>query len=410
MVLTACRLTPFCSTIALLAGATPAAAQQLDRATPLIEAPAEYNATPLQLGRLSAYFGADARLEYDSNIYALPSNKIDDERATVSPWVNLQYKDDRFDISGRARAAVRRYFSNKRENSEAGTTRLDGTYRFSDSDVLTLGGGWTRLVEERGEPESLTSPGTSPRKYDQLLGEAGFSHEGARIILGVKGSVLRNNALPIVDAERDYTQYGGSARVGYRLSGIVNIFGEGFATRRNFRLPVDSSGVDRDSKTYGARAGVAFEPGGLIRGEAAVGVFRFKPDDPAQSSRSGLSVSAGLIYTPTPRLAFTLDGFRGDVATVRQGAQSRTDTRFQLGFQNEIYHNLRWQGAVTYRRSNFIGSQQHERMIAGQLELEYLFNHNMAVALTGRVANRKSTRPSDDFDRSILGVELRLQY
>ena len=410
MVLTAFRLAPLCSSILLLGLATPAAAQQLDRATPLIEAPAEYNATPLQLGRVAAYFGGDVRLEYDSNIYALPSNRIDDERVIVSPWVNLQYKDDRFDLSGQARAVVRRYFSNKTENSEAALTRLDGTYRFSDSDSLTASAGWTRLVEQRGEPESLTAPGTPPRRYDQLNGELGFAHEGARIILGLKGSVMRNDALAAIDAERDYTQYAGSGRIGYRVSGIVDAFGEVFFTSRDFRLPVDSSGVDRDSRTYGVRGGIAFEPGGLIRGEAAIGVFRFKPDDPTQKSRTGLSISAGLIYTPTPRLVFTLDGFRGDVATVRQGAQSRTDTRFQLGFQNEIYHNLRWQGAVIYRQTDFVGIQQHERMIAGQLELEYLFNHNMAVAITGRLANRNSTRPLDDFDRSILGVELRLQY
>ncbi|WP_340266365.1 outer membrane beta-barrel protein [Sphingobium mellinum] len=408
--MTAFRFASFCSSVCLAGLSVPAAAQQLDRATPLIEAPAEYNATPIQWGRLSAYVGVDARLEYDSNVYALPSNKIDDERVTLSPWVNLQYKDDRFDLSGQARAAVRRYFSNRRENSEAGSARLDGVYRFSDSDTLTAGAGWTRLVEERGEPESLTAPGTPPRRYDQLRGELGFTHEGARIILALKGSAMRNNALASVDAERDYSQYAGSGRVGYRVSGIINAFGEVFISARDFRLPVDSSGVDRDSKTYGARGGIAFEPGGLIRGEAAIGVFRFKPDDPGQKARSGLSVSAGLIYTPTPRLAFTLEGFRGDVATVRQGAEARTDTRFQLGFQNEIYHNLRWQGAVIYRRTTFIGSQQHERMIAGQLEVEYLFNRHLAVALTGRLASRNSTRPTDDFDRSILGVELRMQY
>ena len=410
MVLTAFRLAPLCSTIFVAGLSVPAAAQQLDRATPLIEAPAEYNATPIQLGRLAAYVGADARLEYDSNIYALSSNKIDDERVTVSPWVNLLYKDDRFDLSGQARAVVRRYFSNKTENAEAATTRLDGTYRFSDADSFTANVGWTRLVEQRGEPESLTAPGTPPRRYDQMLGELGFSHQGARIILALKGSAMRNNALAAVDAERDYTQYVGSGRVGYRVSGIVDIFGEVFISARDFRLPVDSSGVDRDSKTYGARGGIAFEPGGLIRGEAAIGVFRFKPDDASQASRTGLSISAGLIYTPTPRLAITLDGFRGDVATVQQGAQSRTDTRFQLGFQNEIYHNLRWQGALIYRRTDFVGSAQHERLIAGQLELEYLFNRHLGVAVTGRLANRASTRPLGDFDRSIVGVELRLQY
>jgi hypothetical protein len=123
-----------------------------------------------------------------------------------------------------------------------------------------------------------------------------------------------------------------------------------------------------------------------------------------------LSVSAGLVYTPSPRWAFTLDGFRGDVATVRNGAQARTDTRFRAGVQNEVYHNLRWQASVIYRRSNFIGTAQHERTIAGVAEIEYLVNRNMSFALTGRIASRESTRAFDDFDRRIVGAEIRLQY
>ncbi|HKY81563.1 MAG TPA: outer membrane beta-barrel protein, partial [Sphingobium sp.] len=135
----------------------------------------------------------------------------------------------------------------------------------------------------------------------------------------------------------------------------------------------------------------------------------FKPDNKAQPSRTGLSVSAALTYTPTPRLVVTLDGFRGDVATVRSGAQARTDTRFRLGVQNEIYHNLRWQGSLIYRRSSFVGAAEHERTIAGLLEVEYLLNRNFSFAVTGRVASRNSTRAFDDFDRSILGAEVRFQ-
>lgn len=68
--MTAKRLIPFCSCVILTGMAFPAAAQQLDRATPLLETPEEYEARAVQLGRISAYLGADARLEYDSNIYA----------------------------------------------------------------------------------------------------------------------------------------------------------------------------------------------------------------------------------------------------------------------------------------------------------------------------------------------------
>jgi len=396
--------------VATAALISPAAAQELDRATPLLEAPSEYDPVPLQLGRVSAYLGADARLEYDSNIYALPSNEIDDMRFTASPWVNLQMKDDTLDLGLQARAIVRRYFDNETENSESGSVRFNGVFKISASDSISGQAGWLRLVEERGEPEGLTTTNIGPRKYDQLRGELGYTHEGARITIGLKGGVLRNNALRAIDAERDYYQYSGSGRVGYQVSGIVSTFGEVFISARQFRLPVDASGIDRDSKTYGARGGVSFEPGGLISGEAGIGVFRFEPDAATQESRTGLSVSAALTYTPTPRLVITLDGFRGDVATVRSGAQSRTDTRLRLGFQNEIYHNLRWQGAVIYRRSSFIGSAQHERTIAGLLEVEYLMSRNLAFAITGRLANRNSTLAFDDFDRSILGAEIRFQY
>ncbi|WP_022683588.1 outer membrane beta-barrel protein [Sphingobium bisphenolivorans] len=395
---------------AALAAAVPAFAQQLDRATPLIEAPGEYDARSIQLGRVAAAFGGDVRLEYDSNIYALPSDEIHDVRAVFSPWINLGMKDDKVDLGLQARAVVRRYFDRKTENSEAGTVNLKGSYQFSNADSLSANLGWMRVVEERGEPEGLTTVGISPRKYDQFRSELGYSHQGAKINLGLKGSALRNNALRASDADRDYWQYGGVGRVGYRVSGIVSAFGELFLTARDFRLGDDPSALNRDSKTYGARGGVAFQPGGLIQGEAAVGVFRFNPDDRRLRSRSGLSVSAGLTYTPTPRVVVTLDGFRGDVATVRAGAQGRTDTRFQLGLQNEIYHNLRWQGAVIYRRSVFIGAGQKERTIAGLVELEYLLSRNIAFALTGRLANRESSEPLDDFDRSILGAEVRLQY
>ena len=408
--MTAKRLIPFCSCVILTGMAFPAAAQQLDRATPLLETPEEYEARAVQLGRISAYLGADARLEYDSNIYALSSNEVDDERLTISPWLNLRLSDNKFELAAQARGVVRRYFKNDSENSEGINTSIGGVYHLSGADNITASAGWIRLIEDRGEPESRTGVGTPPRRYDQWQSDLGYTHQGARFNVGVKGTWLKNNALAAVDAERDFDQYSGSARLGYRVSGMMNVFGEGFVNRREFRLPVDASGVDRDSKTYGARAGVAFEPGGLIRGEASVGVFRFNPDDARFDSRTGLSVSAGLTYTPSPRWAVTLDGFRGDVATVRTGAQSRTDTRFRLGVQNEIYHNLRWQASVLYRRSSFIGSGQHERTIAGVAEVEYLVNRNISFALTGRIANRDSTRAFDDFDRTIVGAEIRLQY
>jgi hypothetical protein len=385
------------------------AAQELDRATPLLETPDEYVARPVRLGSGAVYAGADVRIEYDSNVYAANVGAIDDVRVTATPHLSYRLTSDKVDLSVSGRATIRRYFENERENAEAATVRVLAAYRPSPRDEINADLNWSRVVEERGEPESETGPGTPPRKYHQGRALLGYTRRGARFTIGARAEAFDNDALAQADGDRDYRQYSGALRIGYRVSGTLSAFGEGFLLARDFRLATDAAGVNRDSRTYGARAGFAIDPGGRLRGEAAVGVFHFKPEAPARPSRTGLSVSAGLIYTPTQRLAFTLDAFRGEVATFRLGAQGRTDTRVTLGIQQEIRHNLRWQGAFTYRRSAFFGSRQNERTLSGMVELEFLVSRNIAVALSARYAKRDSTRPSDDFDRARIGLELRLQ-
>jgi hypothetical protein len=170
------------------------------------------------------------------------------------------------------------------------------------------------------------------------------------------------------------------------------------------------SGINRDSRTIAGRGGVEIDPGGLVRGEASIGLFRFNPDDSSLDSRVGVSASASLIYQPRERLAFTLDAFNGDVATVLNGAQQRTDTRVRFGIQQEIFHNLRWQGGVAYLRTKYNGNPATERTFGGIAEVEYLVNRRVAVALQGRHANRNSTDRLDEFRANSIGLELRLQY
>lgn len=394
----------------VLGTVAPAAAQDLGRATPLLDVPKEYAATPIHIGPASLTAAMDVRAEYDSNIYALPSNEIDDVRFNFLPRLNLTMDSGTFSLGARAAAQIRRYAEHDTENSESGVVGLEGGWRMSTADTLSFKASAARTVEERGEPESRRNPASPPRKSNFFEGSLGYKHQGPRIGLSLTGTALRNNALSASDEERDYKQYSAVARAGVRASGTVMGFVEGFYTKRDFDLPTDFSGVDRDSHTVGGRAGIAIDPGGMISGEAAVGIFRFNPDDPLLSSRSGLSVTASLVYQPTQRLAFTLDGFRGDVATVRTGAQSRTDTRFRFGVQQEIYHNLHANAAVIYRQTKFVGSGASERTLGATAELEYLMNRHVAIALQGGYGDRNSNDPLDESERANIGVELRLQY
>lgn len=402
-----------------------AVAQELERATPVLDLPpGEYPQTPIMLGDAALYAAADLRVEYDSNIYAAPDDVAEDLKLLLVPRLKLQLSDDALRLVGFGEMQVRRYLKYETENSTSGSVGTTLTWDATSADRLSAAAGWSRLVEERGDPEARLTPAVGPRLSDMWRAELGYSRQSQRLALQFRGSATRFEHTSRVDAERDHDVYTGSARLGYRAGGLASGFGEVFVTSRDFRLATDLSGVDRDATTYGARIGTAIDPGGKIRGEAAVGLFRVNPGDDRLEARTGFSAEAAMVYQPTRRLAFTLDAFSGDVATVRSGAQARFDTRVRLGVQQEAYHNLRWQAGLLYRRSNFIGAGIHEQRVGSFAEVEYLVNRRLAVALVSRFVGRKTDvepedgRPQperepgllDHFERFRGGIEFRLQY
>ncbi len=106
----------------------------------------------------------------------------------------------------------------------------------------------------------------------------------------------------------------------------------------------------------------------------------------------------------------TLDGFIGNVATYRTGAQSREDTRIRLGVQQEVRHNLRLQASAIYRRSRYYGTGVTDDIYGGTFEAEYALNRRAALALVTRYAKRDSTAPLSEFSRLRVGLELRGHY
>ena len=412
MVLTriAWRAGPAAGAALWLALGAPGAAQQLDSPAPVLadDIP-DYQPTGLGAGAFKLYPSATVRIAYDSNIYAKATDPIDDAIVTFSPKAVADYDHGNLHLTGTAAADIRRFTTHTTEDSTAALVNGHAVLALNTTDQVIGDLGWQRAVEDRGDPEARTDDTVGPRLSNVWSGGLDYRHQGGRIGFQAHGGIDRFNFLAASDADRDLTQYAVSGRVYYRVHGLTNVFAEAFANRRDYRLATDFTGIDRDASTVGGRAGLSIDPGGLWSGDVGVGLFRFNPDDPTLKARTGLSVQGSLIYTPTPRLAFTLQGFRGDVATVRSGASTRIDTRIQLGFQQEIRHNLRWSGAVVYRRSQFVGGGT-QRTLGGETELEYRFNRRFAIAATARYANRGSSRASERFDRFRGGIELRMRY
>lgn len=195
-----------------------------------------------------------------------------------------------------------------------------------------------------------------------------------------------------------------------RVAPLMSVFVEGVAAHRNFRLAPVPGQFNRDASTYGARVGIAIDPGGTLRGDAAVGVYRLDAKDKRIETQTRMSVQIGLTYAPRPRTAIALEGFIGNVATYRTGVQSREDMRFRLGINQEIRHNLNGQLGVLYRRSKYFGTGDTDRLYGVTGELEYAVNRRVAIAATARFSKRDSSVALDEFDRMRGGLELRIHY
>ncbi|MDB5713869.1 MAG: hypothetical protein JWO15_1266 [Sphingomonadales bacterium] len=396
--------------MALTMGGTAASAQQIEGPHSVFAATAEeYKPYGLQLGEVKILPTANVRIEYDDNIYAAPSNRIADWKLIVVPRVDLVLDKGKLQVNGVAEARIKRFFERKSENSTGALVGGRFQYKPSDTDAFAANLSGERVVEDRGDPEARTIATVGPRLFNSYNAEVSYERSG-RIGFDVHGGFNRLDYLSTIDAERDHDNFSGSARISYEISGTAHVYARSYAIIRKFRQRTDANGVNRDAKTYGLRAGMTFDPGGRLSGDAAIGLFRFDPTDTSLKARTGFSAQASLAYELSQRTSFTFDAFRGDVATVQRGAQSRTDTRLQLGLQQEIRHNFRVQAGAFYRRTNFVGSGIRETTKGGFGEVEYLFDRHLSVAATGRYADRSSSDPFGAFDRLRVGLELRFKY
>lgn len=414
MVLKLCasRRALFLATIGFLVGhgAAPAAAQSSSAdESRFYELPADYQPIGLNLGKVRVYPELNLLLEHDSNIYALPENEKDDRIFYLIPRIRAELDSGTWQFRGLARAQLRRFVEFESENSTSGI--VEGFARWSprEGETVRALASWQRVVEDRGDPEANDVPDRGPRRLNLIRSELGYRRDSGTWLLGVSGQANRIDYLADADADRDHNSYAGQASLGRQVGGLTFATLTVFAINRDFDQ-VDLLGVDRDATTYGARGGIVINPGGIVFGEASVGVFRFDPADDVIDSYTGMSLSGNISYRPTQRTTLHLEAFRGNVATYRAGAVARTDTRVQLTAQQEIRHNLYGRAAVFTRNTDYRGNRESQRTIGTEGELEYFINRNVGVTFGARYARRSSDNEFEEFTRFRALAGVRLYY
>ena len=371
----------------------------------------EFQIDPITAGPLRVSPRVITTARYDSNVLASPDGtEVDDLEFIVRPELDVRVGENnlRFDLQGFGQFS--RFLDFTTEDSDTYGVSGGLTYSPSQGNRLNAQAGYARFAEDRSDPEARNLAGPGPRLVDNTFANVSYVRDGGRILLDLEAEIRELDAVSSFDDDRDFTSISGRATVGYRVSGPVYATVTGFVVDRDFRLPATPTDPSRDATTYGARVGVTFFESPRFRGRAGVGVFKFDPKDARIDSRTGLSVDGSVAYLPTRRAAIVLDAFRGDVATFRSGAQSRTDTRLALTGQFEMRHNFYGRAGVRWRKTEFIGSGIEEETYGPTVAVEYLANRRLSLIADASFAERVSDDLSEEFERFRVGITARFRF
>lgn len=398
-----------CSLLALVLPGM-ASAQEVGSTAPSVHTnDPEYTNRAVGFGHFRLIAGGEARIDYDSNVYAEPVAGSSDAVFRAAPYAEISKEGGPLSLSLRGSLDLRRYASESSENAEGGRVQLRAGLALPEGQSISSEVSWDRAIEDRGDPEARTLLGLGPRRYDILTGGLAYRRTSARFLVNIAASAQKVDALDLMDSDRDYNAYSGQAAFGIRPGGSFYIVASAFANRREFRLKELVAGVDRDTTTYGARLGIQSAGNGLVEGRLAAGIFKLNPDDTATPSRTGFSLDGLLTYRPHRRTAISLEMFQGDVASFRGGASAREDSSISLRLEQEIRHNLLGRLTANYRRTSFFSLPQKQQTWRFGGEMEYLLGRNASLVTSVRYGDRDSDIPFEVFDRFTAGVGVRIR-
>lgn len=369
-----------------------------------------YSPRRINVGGVTITPEFDFGTTYDTNVYASHVNQRGDAVFLVRPMVAAEKSGSRVRWRADAYALARRYATNTRENSDTYGISAGTTVTATRNITVGAAAGFRRATENRADPEIQQNPQAGPPLFDVLSGDLNVAVAMGRMVLLARGQAERYNFRSGPNTDRDFTSYRASLRLLYQFSGAISGFAQGYVNQRNFRYRDPISGADRDSRTTGGLVGMQLDPGGKLRGNVGVGLFRYDPADPQRTPFNGFALEGSLTYSPRRRTAVILDLFSGDVATARNGASGRVDRRAKLTLQQEVRHNLLATLGARYGRTNYRGVETRLTTVGADAEVEFLMNRHLSAALTGQISKRSGGAQSDRFGRTRVGAEIRYRF
>ncbi len=193
----------------------------------------------------------------------------------------------------------------------------------------------------------------------------------------------------VANRERDNALFTTTLRVEGNTGAFATPFAEASLLGRRYfeKCPDLTLCADRDSKGYALRAGIAFDNGGKISGDVAVGWRSETLDDKRLAKLEGLTVDGSLVWSPTRLTTVTAlastDFSPSTIAGTPGSVIYSGDIRLAHGFSDALSGEI----GVGYSWRDYTGIALTEKEARATTALTWALTSN--VALQGRYTFRQ---------------------
>lgn len=209
--------------------------------------------------------------------------------------------------------------------------------------------------------------------------------------------------------DRNYTAYSARLRGAYEYSPDVKPFLEVSIDQRKRDLPVDFSGIARDSDGYVLRGGITFGRKEWLYGEISAGFAQRSYVDATLPDVSGMIYDASLVWLATGLTTFKLNAASGIDETSVTGAAGVLRHEAKLTVEHALRRWLIASASVGWLSEEYVGTGLVNDYLRSSAALTYSLTRSLALKAEYRHERFFSSVAGQDYTANIGLIGIRLQ-
>ncbi|MBC2861148.1 outer membrane beta-barrel protein [Stappia sp. 28M-7] len=277
---------------------------------------------------------------------------------------------------------------------------------------VDISGSYGLSMQDRGTAESAGGDQEIHSLGGGLALRRDLGLVGAELRGEVDATYYQGAGGAAANRDRDNALFTATLRVDGNTGAAVTPFAEASVLARRYMDACNNPALceDRNSSGYGLRAGLAFDNGGKISGDIAVGWRSERLDDARLARLEGMTVDGSLVWSPTrlttvTALASTSFAPSSLAGTPGSAAYS-SDLRVAHGFSDALSGEV----GIGYTWRDYTGLVLTEQEARATTALTWALTSN--VALQGRYTFRRfiSSNPGSSYDSNTIEAGLRFRH